>query len=181
MKRIIVASQNPVKLQATRRGFERMFTGRSLDVVACSVPSGVKEQPTSDAETLQGAINRARNAAERERDADFWVGIEGGVEERAGQMMAFAWVVIQDSTVTGNARSGAFVVPEPVATLVRDGKELGEADDIVFDRSGSKRDAGAVGLLTDRVIDRTQLYEQAVILALVPINKPDLYQRNRSA
>lgn len=175
MKRIVVASQNPVKRQATRRGFERMFPNQSFDIVARSVDSGVSDQPTSDAETLQGAITRAQNAADAEPRADFWVGIEGGIEERAGRMMAFAWVVIQGREATGKARSGAFVLPEPVAALVREGKELGTADDIVFDRSGSKRDAGAVGLLTNGVIDRTQLYEQPVILALAPIKNAALY------
>jgi non-canonical (house-cleaning) NTP pyrophosphatase len=53
--------------------------------------------------------------------------------------------------------------------------ELGEADDLVFGRSNSKQDNGAIGLLTGDVIDRAQLYEQAVILALVPFKNPDMY------
>jgi non-canonical (house-cleaning) NTP pyrophosphatase len=52
---------------------------------------------------------------------------------------------------------------------------LGEADDIVFGRSNSKQDNGAVGLLTDNVIDRAQLYEHAMILALIPFKNELLY------
>ena len=59
--------------------------------------------------------------------------------------------------------------------MIRQGKELGEADDIVFNRANSKQDNGAVGLLTDNVIDRAQLYEQAVILALIPFKNEALY------
>jgi non-canonical (house-cleaning) NTP pyrophosphatase len=54
-----------------------------------------------------------------------------------------------------------------VAELIRNGKELGEADDIVFGESNSKQKMGAVGLLTNNVIDRTEYYTHAVILALI--------------
>jgi len=59
--------------------------------------------------------------------------------------------------------------------LIRQGKELGEADDIVFGRSNSKQENGAVGLLTDNAIDRAQLYEHAMILALIPFKNEALY------
>ena len=59
-----------------------------------AVPSGVRPQPLSDAETLQGALNRVQHAAHLVPQADYWVGIEGGVEERQGSMEAFAWIVV---------------------------------------------------------------------------------------
>jgi len=58
-------------------------------------------------------------------------------------------------------------LPEKVAQLVRQGKELGEANDIVFKRTNSRLNDGAIGLLTGNVIDRTTLYEHGVIMALV--------------
>ena len=61
-------------------------------------------------------------------------------------------------------------------SLVREGKELGEADDIVFGKENSKQTYGAVGLLTGDVIDRTRFYEDAVVLALIPFRNPDLYR-----
>jgi non-canonical (house-cleaning) NTP pyrophosphatase len=75
----------------------------------------------------------------------------------------------------GQARSGTFLLPPAVADLVRQGVELGEADDRVFGRQNSKQANGAIGLLTGDVIDRVALYEHAVILALVPFLRPDLY------
>jgi non-canonical (house-cleaning) NTP pyrophosphatase len=58
---------------------------------------------------------------------------------------------------------------------VRQGKELGEADDQVFGRHNSKQQEGAIGLLTGRVIDRTALYEEAVVMALIPFKNPTLF------
>jgi inosine/xanthosine triphosphatase len=58
---------------------------------------------------------------------------------------------------------------------VKEGKELGDADDIVFGRINSKRENGAIGILSNNVINRAGLYEQAVILALVPFVQSRLY------
>ena len=177
--KIVVASTNPVKIQAVRNGFARMFPGQDFDITAVSVPSGVSVQPSSDAETLQGALNRARNAAKVHPQADYWVGVEGGNDQDdevfAGEMFTFAWIVVQSSDRLGKGRTGAFYLPSAVADLVRQGLELGEADDIVFGRSNSKQANGAIGLLTRDVIDRAGLYEPAVIFALIPFINPDLY------
>ena len=175
MKSIILASHNPVKTRATMAGFHRMFPDLDFDISWVSVPSGVREQPISDEETLRGAINRAQRARNLVRKGDFWVGIEGGVEQSEHGMLAFAWVVILSNNHEGKGRTGAFYLPNQVAEIVRSGKELGDADDIVFGRVKSKQKQGAVGLLTEGVIDRTVFYEQAVILALVPFKKPGLY------
>ena len=129
----------------------------------------------SSEETLNGAFNRARGAAEKFSNGDFWVGIEGGVEECEGEMAAFAWVVVLTREKAGKGRTGTFFLPERVANLIREGRELGEADDIVFGKTNSKQENGAIGILTGDVIDRARLYEQAVILALVPFKNPGLY------
>lgn len=175
MLKLVVASHNPVKLQCVREGFARMFPGQSMRVVPVGVPSGVSRQPVSDAETLQGALNRAQLARQAEPDGDYWFGIEGGVEELDGGLAAFAWVVVLSSGQCGQARSAAFFLPPRVAELVRQGVELGEADDIVFGRENSKQANGAVGLLTGDLIDRAAYYEHAVLLALIPFKNPALY------
>jgi inosine/xanthosine triphosphatase len=180
MKTIVVASQNPVKIQAVVHGFQRMFYGLELAVQTISVPSGVSSQPRSNAETLRGAVNRAMEAARQLPQADFWVGIEGGVEETEnGEMVAFAWVAVCDSHQMGRGRTGTFYLPPRVTELILQGKELGEADDIVFGRTNSKQENGAVGLLTGDVIDRAQLYEHAVVLALIPFKNRGLYPADR--
>ncbi|NWF70550.1 MAG: inosine/xanthosine triphosphatase [Chloroflexi bacterium] len=174
MKTIIVASTNPVKIQAARDGFRRLFPNENFEARGVFVPSGVPAQPMSSAETLQGALNRAWNARQQDSAADFWVGIEGGCEDDGAALHAFAWVVVLGGERIGKGQTATFVLPEEVAQLVRQGVELGEADDRVFGRSNSKQQNGAVGLLTGDVIDRLAYYEHAVILALVPFKNPHL-------
>lgn len=176
MKRIVVASGNPVKVNATRSGFQRMFPDTDFELVMVSVDSGVSHQPMTEAETLQGAENRAKEAARSVPQADFWVGIEGGIEDLADGMLAYAWIVVRCDGPTGKGRTGAFLLPESVAQLVRAGKELGDANDLVFGRQNSKQQDGAIGLLTGGIMDRTELYEHAVVLALAPIKSAEFFQ-----
>lgn len=191
MKIIAVASHNPVKIAAAQAGFQRMFPNETWIMQSIAAPSGVPDQPFSSAETLQGARNRAANARVLLPSADFWVGIEGGVapEEQVpwngatstdsssehAHLAAFAWVVILSTRQRGEARTGTFFLPPAVAELVHAGKELGEADDMVFGRVHSKRANGAVGLLTGDVLNRAGFYEQAILLALIPFRNPQLY------
>lgn len=173
MSRIIVASTNPVKIAAALAGFQRMFPHETYTASGVNVPSGVSHQPMSDDETLFGATTRAENARQHSPDADYWVGIEGGVDTHSGALQSFAWVcVIGAQGQVGKARTAAYYLPEETASLVRGGMELGDADDVVFGRSNSKQQNGSVGLLTGDVIDRTAYYVPAVILALIPFKNP---------
>lgn len=179
-KKVIIASRNPVKVSAVKKGFKEMFRQESFDFEGISVPSGVQDQPMDNFSTMTGALNRANNAMAETPNADFWVGIEGGIEKLSErEMQAFAWIVIRSRQCVGKGKTGTFFLPYEIITLIDEGKELGEADDIVFGQSNSKQKNGAVGLLTENVINRTDLYAQGVVLALIPFKKPEYYDQDR--
>lgn len=174
-KKVIVASKNPVKINATKEGFMKMYPQGDFDFVGIDVPSGVSDQPMTDEETLQGAINRARNAQVQMPDADFWVGLEGGIHDTANGLIAFAWIVVKTNEKEGKSRTSTFLLPPRVTELIHQGVELGLANDQVFGEKNSKHKGGAVGSLTGGVLDRTEYYVQPVVLALVPFFNPELY------
>ncbi len=176
MKKIAVASNNPAKLAAVRDGFSRVFPDGDFEIVGESVESGVSDQPMNDEETLRGALTRANNVADRVPDADYFVGLEGGIEPTDEGMEAFAWIVVRgkDGTI-GKGRTGVFFLPPAIEKLIHEGKELGEADDIVFNKSNSKQSNGAVGILTGNVITRSSYYSEAMVFALIPFQNPELY------
>lgn len=171
--KIVVASKNPVKTASVKQAFSNFFN--AFNIVEMDVDSGVSCQPLSDEETLRGATNRARLAKENFPDADFWVGIEGGIQKQNSIFTAFAWVVICSENQTGKAKTCTFELPGKVTELIENGYELGHANDLVFKEKNSKQKSGAVGLLTKNKTDRTELYKQAVILALIPFINPGLY------
>lgn len=173
---VVVGSGNPVKADAVRDAFHRVFPEVEHRVESLAVPSGVSDQPRGRAETREGALRRAEAAAERRPDAAFWVGIEGGVFEESGMMYAFARVAVRSSAGrVGESSSGSFRLPGPVAERVRRGAELGAADDEVFGTRGSRLGQGAAGLVTGGAVTRTGLYAQAVCLALASFAHADLY------
>ena len=170
---VVVGSTNPVKIAAVEAVLER--SGSDARVWGMAVPSGVRDQPEGDAETIRGATQRARAALEAS-DADLAVGIEGGVVEEAGHMRTCAWaaVVSRDGRV-GIGGSLAMALPDCVAALVRDGMELGHAMDHVTGGRDTKRGAGAVGILTAGLVDRQRAYEALVTYALAQFLAPSYY------
>ena len=166
---IVVASKNPVKVDATMRAFNELFPDANIQLESVDVSSGVSDQPTSDEETRRGARTRAMNASQAEPDADFWVGMEGGIEVIDDQLMAFAWmVVVGPKGDIGEARSVTMPLPPAVKKLVDSGLELGDANDRVFATLNSKQGGGAYGLLTAGLYTRESVYRQTLIIALTP-------------
>jgi len=175
MKKVVIASNNPVKIKAVKSGFKKMFPHQKFKFINLSVSSGVSKQPLSDEETFTGAKNRVHNASKKIKDADFYLGIEGGVDYVGGEMIAFAWVVVKSGNKYGKAKTESFFLPPKIVDLIKKGKELGEANDIIFKTKNSKQKNGAIGILTGNVIDRAKYYTDAVILSLIPFKNADLY------
>jgi inosine/xanthosine triphosphatase len=134
---------NPVKVECVLVAAQTYWPGS--EVLGVDTDSGVGHQPVSDTEMRTGAINRARGALAAIVDANMGVGIEGGVLDALEGMWACAWVAIIDRQGhIGWGQSGRFLLPAPVAALVRDGMELGLADDLFFRRGDPKQLDGAV-------------------------------------
>ena len=172
---VVVASTNPAKLLAVQQAFEAAFR---VDVEArgVAVDSGVAEQPLSDEETFRGARNRARNARSAHPDADYWVGIEGGIEDTPKGMDAFGWAYVCSPSMEGQARSATFSLLPTVVRSIKNGGELGPIMDKLFNKKESKKKGGAVGLLTNGLITRDALYAQPLIMALIPFLQPGLWE-----
>jgi inosine/xanthosine triphosphatase len=125
---------------------------------------------------LIGALNRAQQALAKIPEARFGVGIEGGTLDSEDGMWAYAWVVVVDREGrVGKGQTGRFMLPEAIARFVRDGMELGEADDRFFGRDNSKQKEGAIGILSDGRVTRMVLYKPAVTFALLRFVHPEYY------
>lgn len=167
--KIAVASLNPVKINAVKTAFQTQFPAAELQLMPLNVESGVSDQPRSDEETRRGARNRVNNLKKLYPDADFWVGLEGGLESFDGRLLAFAWMAIGNGYgAISEARSVTLPLPPAVQQWVAGGLELGEANDRVFATVNSKQGGGAFGLLTAGLYTRESIYTQTLILALIP-------------
>jgi len=176
MKKIIVGSHNPVKLETTKEAFGIVFAGIPLEFETCNVPSGVSDQPIGADETRIGAKNRTDACKKEYPQADFFVGLEGGLEKVGDEYWAFAWMCVQNNDGRcGFGRTGAFLLPSKVSELIDRGMELGSATDIVFGGTNMKQKGGTIGALTNDAITRKDFYRDALIFALIPFIKAELY------
>lgn len=183
MIRVAVGSTNPVKIRSALQG---IATALKIDAsgVSCegfAVGSDVSDQPIGDDETKLGAANRARRAFTAHFDKygenpTYSIGLEGGVGSVDEELHCFAWMVIFNGKALGSAKSASFPLPPCISDLVKDGMELGAADDQVFGTTNAKQGDGTVGHFTRNVVDRTKYYEMAVVLAMIPFLWPDLYR-----
>ncbi len=137
-----------------------------------SVPSGVSDQPFGE-ETYTGAENRARALLRNYPNADYFVGIEGGVQLLSGIWFGFGAVTILD--VSGNLGRGTspqYELPEKIIEELKNGKELGTVIDELSGDTDTKRKGGAIGFFTNGVFQRKDLYVTGVLVALIPfLNK----------
>ncbi|MGL4223956.1 MAG: inosine/xanthosine triphosphatase [Vibrio sp.] len=174
MLKIIIASQNPAKINAVQSAFSTVFADHNCEFIGISVPSDVAAQPMSDTETKQGALNRVRNAKQQYPGANYYVGIEAGIEDNK----TFAWMIIESSEQRGESRSACLMLPPLVLEQLGSGTELGDVMDQVFGTENIKQQGGAIGLLTAHHLTRSSVYHQALILALIPFINPDHYPQS---
>lgn len=178
MKKVIVGSQNPVKIEVVRQAFEQVFPEDQFEFIGHKAKSGVSDQPKSDEETLSGAFNRIKDCKNTFPEADFWVASESGIIDVVEHMFETSHIVIESHDgAIGRARAASFEIPKPIADDIRrNGVELGQAADNLFGVSNSKQQGSIIGLLTNNLVNRTTTYVQSAIFALIRHKHPELYK-----
>jgi len=125
-------------------------------------------------DVLRGAKDRALTSL---GDADFGIGIESGIvwneESRSHLCVQFCVITDKLGKVT-MGHSAGFMVPARVVDKVKAGSELSKA---LADVEGIKinEGKGAVGFLSGDLMTRSNLCESAVLMAMIPRIRRDLY------
>lgn len=174
MVKVLVGSKNPVKINATKEAFAHYYA--ELDVQGVSVASGVPDQPMGE-QNYEGAITRAKNLA-AEHEADFYVGIEGGIANEYAGWTSFGVVCVLDKNgKQGVGTSVHFPLPPVVVQELQKGKELGTVIDEIKQSQNEKQKSGAIGFLTKDAMSRTDIYAPAVISALIPFVQSKVFDQ----
>ncbi|MGP4062625.1 DUF84 family protein [Halobacillus litoralis] len=156
--KIYVGSKNPTKIASVKHVFPEM------EVVGIEVESKVAAQPFSDDETLEGAINRARECASNNK-THLGIGLEGGVMEIEDDLYLCNWGALVDSKENVYTASGArILLPDDIKADLEKGKELGEVMDIFAEKVEVRKNEGAIGIFTNGFIDREEMFTHVVKL-----------------
>ena len=131
-----------------------------------NVSSGVSDQPFGDYETSTGAKNRALNVL-RDSNVDIAFGLEGGVKELDGVMFICNWGVLATKEGKLFVAGGAQIpLPEEIAQPLREGAELGPIMDGFTKREGIRHKEGAVGVFTNGLVNRSEMFEHIIRLLI---------------
>lgn len=175
--KILVGSKNPVKIKAVEEAFLLYFD--NVKVIGFSVDSNVSPQPVND-ETFLGAENRAKELVKLDKQqnlqADFFVGVEGGIQEIYSKWFAFGGMCIIDKNgKTSFGTSAHFELPQEVTKRLLNGEELGYVMDEIMNQENTKQKGGAIAFFTNGRMNRKELYIPGLISALVPFQHSKMY------
>ena len=101
------------------------------------------------------------------------VAVESGVPEQPFGIdgdSTFSWVVIENASQRGEARSATLPLPAVILEKVREGEALGPVMSRYTGIDEIGRKEGAIGVFTAGKLTRASVYHQAVILALSPFH-----------
>ena len=157
---IAVGSNNPAKVDAV----SNCLTSERYSVVPIDVPSGVSNQPFSDEETIEGAINRAKSSLLAAK-ADIGIGLEGGVVQTAFGLFLCNWGALvvdgEEPIIAGGAR---IKLPSSIAERLMNGEELGPVMDDYTKQNNVRHNEGAIGIFTKDAVSRRQMFEHIMLM-----------------
>ena len=175
MKKVIVASENPVKIKVAEKAFSTVFPKEQFEFLGVKAESGVGDQPMGE-DTRLGANNRLSFILKKYPDADFWIAQESGLFEDKGMLTNRAWIVISDKdNFIAESSTSNYYLPKKVEEYIKEGLEQGDACDKFFNTVNLKYGQGAIGYLTEGVYDRTEYYLQSAVIALSQIKHKDWF------
>jgi inosine/xanthosine triphosphatase len=191
---IAVGSTRKPKLNAVTEALHTMATVLvpygQCEVTGLEVDSGVGHTPTTRAELMRGARQRAEALVKHARENGevwrFFVGLEGGfdVVEEDGRRRVFleSWAYVTDGKRGHFGRSGAVEIPEALAhEVLENGVELSVAIDRFAGEVGIRDSQGAWGVLSCNLITRQEAFRVAVIAAFAPFYNARMYRSARAA
>ncbi len=172
---VAVGSTNPTKIQPVRDVFRHHFP--NVTVKGVVVSSGVAEQPMSNDEMFTGALNRAKQALKKVKNADYGVGIEGGIHKYSYGWFEWSLIIIVDRKGdVGIGSSGGLALPRKVIAHIENGKNLEEAVDELFGTKKIGEGIGMFGLFTKGVVTRTEGVKHGVAFALARFLHAHMYE-----
>lgn len=158
MKKIIVSSLNKTKIHAVKAVFSQH------KIIPIHVPSNVKDQPMSDLETKEGAMNRAFNAKEL-YPLHIAIGLEGGVMFMEDELYLCNWgaLVTMDGKLM-TAAGARIRLPDSFIAPLHNGEELSTLMNEYTKKTDIRSQEGAIGIFTANAISRTDLFVHVVTL-----------------
>jgi len=174
--KIIICTENKAKIQAIEEVFNQVWS--NIKMISQKFSSNVSDQPLTEEEGIEGAINRAKNAKLKYSDADYCVGMEGYVDtNKYGMFLAGIVAVIDKDGKIGIGSSAKMQLPTFIQKRIEEGEELGPLiKNLMNDIEGNIRQYdGTNGILSKGLYDRVDEFKDAAKCALARFQSPEFF------
>jgi inosine/xanthosine triphosphatase len=180
LKMIIhVGSKNPAKFEAVRELLKDYPKFSGAEILSFDADSGIAAQPKSAEETAAGAMNRAKNSF---RDCDYSIGLEDGLIKVPGSKTGYVnttFCAIYDGEKFSFGLSSGFEMPKKAVELIsKEEIDLNEAlyrVGITQKKRWGDEEKGIIHMLSGGRITRKERMKQAIQMAIIQIENPELY------
>lgn len=175
--KIKVGTKNKAKIDSVVEIIGEYPHLANSEVEGVSVLSGVSDQPKSLEETINGAINRAKNSFE---NCDYGVGLESGlmlVPKTKSGYMDVCVCAIYDGKEYHLGLSSAWEFPnkDVMDLIIKEGLDMSQAINKAGMTNNNKigSEEGAIGILTKGRMTRKEYTKQALRTALIHLETFD--------
>jgi inosine/xanthosine triphosphatase len=163
-RKVIIGSTNPAKVDGVRKAALTYWP--NVDVIGRDAQSRVPKMPMSKNEIRFGAKSRAEYIIE---NYDSWlaVGNEGGAAFIEGNWYLFGTTYVTDGSSSSWGGELQIRLPNNMVEGLSNGSiELGTVIDNLTNRKDVKKQEGAIGLLTDMRLTRSEVFQMSAMQAL---------------
>ena len=176
--KITIGSKNKAKIDALKEILKEYPDFSDAEIISENVSSDVFDQPKSLDETINGAINRAKNSFV---NCDYSIGLESGLMEvaqtKTGYMDTTA-CAIYDGKNFHLGLSSCFEYPPKVLKYMFENNE--NASNAFRELGFTNKpyighEEGIIGVITKNRLDRKEYTKQAIRTALIHLENKELY------
>jgi inosine/xanthosine triphosphatase len=171
--KIIIGSENKIKVEAVKEIIQEYSHLKDAEILSKEANSDVSDQPKSLEETIQGAMNRARNVF---LNCDYAIGLESGlmaVPKTKSGFMDVCVCAIYDGNEYHLGLSSAWETPSKVANyMLKDGLNMTDAAiKAGLSKSSSLgSEEGLIGVMTKGRLTRKGYTKEALRTALIHLD-----------
>lgn len=165
MLKVVIATKSSLKISGISEAFRKFFPEEKVVIETVNSSSEVEEQPIND-NIFIGAQNRLKNAKELSIDYDFIISCESGLLQQFSKWFNVQIVYMENSNgKIAWAISNGFEIPEKYIQEIKE-TNLKEVLDKLFEGTGG------ISILSNGLLSRSRLIEEATIVALSKFNWP---------
>ncbi|MBP9758877.1 DUF84 family protein [Candidatus Dojkabacteria bacterium] len=151
MINVLITTKEKIYREAVADAYSKYFDKEVITIESINAQNEAIINNTNF-ETLENALELAKNGKKEREDFDYFIGIKSGIEYIEKDVFYYFWVVILHNNKIGRARSVSYSLPNELKAEI-DNNDTSELTDTIMD-------------LTNNLLTKKGILEETIILAI---------------